>query len=97
LLPVYLEALVHAPRREALRRAVSDLLEQVQTFLRTQIDELVGTDFLPQWVDPESMAALLIASADGLALHAALDPKAVDQGAVAGQVIQLLLAARSSV
>jgi AcrR family transcriptional regulator len=95
LLPVYLEALVHAPRRQALRRAVTELFDQLRDFLRAEIEGLTRTGFLPAWVDPESMAALLIASADGLALHAALDPKALDAGAVAGQVIQLLLSARS--
>ena len=51
--------------------------------------------FLPEWVVPEQMAMLLIATADGLALHAAVEPDAVDPGAVAPQVIQMLLSARS--
>jgi hypothetical protein len=42
------------------------------------------------------MAALLLALADGIALHAALDPDAIDHQAIAVQVAQLLLAARST-
>lgn len=95
MLPVYLEALVHAPRREALRRAVTVLFDELRTFLRAEIEGLTRSGFLPDWVDPESMATLLIASADGLALHAAIDPKAVDPDAVGNQVVQLLLSART--
>jgi hypothetical protein len=40
------------------------------------------------------MAHLLIALADGIALHAALQPAAVDPDAVVAQALALLLAAR---
>jgi AcrR family transcriptional regulator len=95
LLPVYLEALVYAPRREGLRRAVTELFDGLRDFLRSEIERLVRAGFLPAWVDPQSMAALLIATADGLALHDAIDPSGVDHDAVADQVVQLLLSARS--
>jgi AcrR family transcriptional regulator len=95
LLPVYLEALVHAPRTEVLRVAVTELFDQLRGFLAAQIGELVHAGFLPGWVDPMSMASLIIASADGLAVHAALNPGTVQRDAIAGQVVQLLLAARS--
>jgi hypothetical protein len=42
------------------------------------------------------MAALLLALADGIALHSALNPEAIDHDAIAAQVAQLLLAARST-
>jgi AcrR family transcriptional regulator len=95
LLPVYLEALVHAPRTEVLRVAVTELFDRLRGFLATEIGELVHAGFLPAWVDPESMATLIIASADGLAVHAALDPAAAQHDAIAGQVVQLLLSARN--
>jgi AcrR family transcriptional regulator len=92
LLPVYLEALVHANRSDALRRGVQELLGELRGFLAEQIGELTETGFLPGWVDPEAMASLLLATGDGLALHAATDPQSMDQQAIAGQAMQVLLA-----
>jgi AcrR family transcriptional regulator len=93
LLPVYLEALVQAPRADTLRRGVEDLFAELRGFLAGQIAELKGMGFLPAWIEPDAMATLLVATGDGLALHAALEPNAVDPHAVAGQAMQLLLSA----
>jgi AcrR family transcriptional regulator len=95
LLPVYLEALVQATRNPALKQGVDSLFGEIRGFLSQQTAELVAMGFLPAWVQPDSMATLLIATADGIALHAALDPSRVNHAAVADQVVQLLLAARS--
>jgi AcrR family transcriptional regulator len=92
LLPVYLEALVHANRSDALRRGVEELLGELRGFLAEQISELRESGFLPAWVDPGPMASLLLATGDGLALHAAIDPESRDQEAIAGQAMQVLLA-----
>jgi AcrR family transcriptional regulator len=95
LLPVYLEALVNAPRNDTLRRGVDELLGELRRFLGEQIAELKATGFLPSWVDPAAMASLLLATGDGLALHAGMDPGSVDQRAIAGQAVQVLLAVSS--
>lgn len=95
VLSVYLEALVAASRSDALRRGVEELLREVRSFLSVQVGELRDVGYVPAWVEPDAIAALLIATADGLALHAALDPHGVDPQAVAAQAIQLLLAART--
>jgi AcrR family transcriptional regulator len=92
LLPVYLEALVHSNRSDSLRRGVESLLGQLRGFLADQIHELRETGFLPAWVDPPAMASLLLATGDGLALHAAIDPEPGDQEAIAGQAMKVLLA-----
>lgn len=92
LLPVYLEALVQANRSDSLRRGISELLGELRGFLAGQIAELRDTGFLPPWVDAPAMASLLLATGDGLALHAAMDRESVDQDAVAGQAVQVLLA-----
>jgi AcrR family transcriptional regulator len=96
ILPVYLEALVQAPKKQRLRNGVRKLLRELHTLLVEQIAELRNTGFLPAWIEPDAMATLLLSTADGLALHAALDPKAVDHHAAAAQVTQLLLAARAA-
>jgi AcrR family transcriptional regulator len=96
MLPVYLEALVAAPRHDTLRRGVADLMAEVRGFLTAQTAELRDAGFLPEWIDPEAMASLFIATADGLGLHAVISPGGADAERVAGQAIQLLLAARAS-
>jgi AcrR family transcriptional regulator len=93
LLPVYLEALVQAPRTDTLRRGVEELFAELRGFLAGQIAELKTMGFLPAWIEPEAMATLLVATGDGLALHATIEPNAVDHHAVAGQAMQLLLSA----
>jgi hypothetical protein len=94
MLPVYLEALVAAPRHDTLRAGVEELLAEVRTFLSAQLREQQETGYLPSWVEPDAMATLLVSTADGIALHAALEPDAVDPGALAAQAVQLLLASR---
>jgi AcrR family transcriptional regulator len=94
MLPVYLEALLAASRNETLRRGVQEIMTEARGFLSAQLAEQKDAGTLPAWVDPDSMAALLIATADGLGLHAVLDPESVDVEKVGSQAVQLLLAAR---
>jgi AcrR family transcriptional regulator len=94
MLPVYLEALVAAPRHDTLRRGVSDLMGAVRRLLAAQTAELRDAGYLPAWVEPDAMATLLVATADGLGLHGVLEPDAIDAARVAAQAVQLLLAAR---
>jgi AcrR family transcriptional regulator len=95
-LPVVIEALAQSPRNDAVRRETSALFGELTGFLSTQMSELKAMGFLPGWIDPPAMAVLLVAMGEGLAVHAVVDPKAVDQEAVAGQLIQLLLSARAT-
>ncbi len=94
MLPVYLEALLAASRSETLQRGVQEIMTEVRTFLSAQLVEQKDAGYLPGWVDPDSMAALLVATADGLGLHAVLDPESVDIDQVGSQAVQLLLASR---
>jgi AcrR family transcriptional regulator len=93
-LPIYLEALVAAPRNDTLRVGVEQLFAEVRSFLSAQLREQRDAGLLPAWVDPDAMAMLLVATADGIGLHAALEPDAVHPDTLAGQAVQLLLAAR---
>jgi AcrR family transcriptional regulator len=96
LLPLYVEALAQAPRNRKLQRAVAKLHAELRGFLAAEIEDLRSTGFLPGWIEPAHMAVLLVAAADGLAVHAAIEPDAVDHQAVAPQVIQMLLSARAT-
>jgi AcrR family transcriptional regulator len=92
LLPAYFEALLQAPRRASLRQGVEQLLGELRVLLRAGMQRQQAAGLLPAWVEPDSMAALFLALADGVALHAALGPVSVDHAAIAGQVAHLLLA-----
>jgi AcrR family transcriptional regulator len=92
LLPAYFEALLQAPRRASLRQGVEQLLGELHVLLRAGMQRQQAAGLLPAWVEPDSMAALFLALADGVALHAALGPVSVDHAAIAGQVAHLLLA-----
>ena len=96
LLPAYLEALTHANRSDQLGAGVRELLADLRRFLASEIEALRSTGFLPAWIEPASMATLLLAAADGVALHAAMDPEAIDHHAVSSQAMQLLVAASSA-
>jgi AcrR family transcriptional regulator len=96
VLPAYLEALVQAPKSSRLRSGVRKVLEELHDLLVEQITELRSTGFLPAWIEPDAMATLLLATADGIALHSMLGATPVDHHTVASQVTQLLLAARTA-
>lgn len=96
MLPVYLEALVLAPRTDTLRRGVEELFGELRAIVTRQLREQRDAGSLPTWVDPEAMATLFIAAGDGIALHTALEPERIDHHAVAAQAMQLLLAARGA-
>ena len=91
----YLEALVEANRSDTLRVGVHETLGELRALLTEQIETLRAGRFLPAWVEPDAMATLLLATADGLALHAALDPRSVDHHRVSAQAMQMLLSVAS--
>ena len=91
--PAYLEALALVPRSETFRARIRDLVRQVQAELAAALTELQDAGYLASWVEPVAMAALVVAAADGTAIHLTLDPEGVDVDAVLGQVVPLLLAA----
>ncbi len=95
LLGPYLEALVQAPKDATLGAEVEALFAELRAFLADQITRLRADGELPAWIQPQAMAVLLVAAADGIALHAALDPNGVDHHAVSAQALQLLLGART--
>lgn len=96
LLGVYIEALVLASRNESLRASLLETIAELRGILAGQIGGLRAAGFLPAWIDADAMAMLLLATADGLALHASLDPAGVDHHGVSAQAMQMLLAASSA-
>jgi AcrR family transcriptional regulator len=93
--PALLEALVTAPRVPELRTAVLDLWNELRTELASHIGALKADGHLPAWVEPATMATLLIAVANGLVLQVTVDRVGPTVPELAGQFAGLLLAARS--
>jgi AcrR family transcriptional regulator len=91
--PVYLEGLLQAPRMEALRLGLLDLWRDLRRLLAAQMTEMQTHGLLPRWVEPEVMAALFTALANGLVLQVTIDDEGPDLPAMAGQFAGLLLAA----
>jgi len=92
--PAYLEALVQARHLPALEAGVQELFSELREFFSAQITDQRDRAELPSWVDPAAMATLILATANGIVLQAALDAGAADFATVGGQFVQLLLAAR---
>jgi AcrR family transcriptional regulator len=91
--PAYLEALATAARDEAVRAPIVALLAELREALAASIGELRDAGLIASWVEPEAMAALIVAAGDGFVLHTTLDPDAHAPGPALEQVTRLLLAA----
>jgi AcrR family transcriptional regulator len=92
--PVYLEALLLAPRMEPLQRGLLGLWGDLRRLLADQMREMQADGMLPRWVDAEPMASLFIAVASGLVLQVTVDPGGPDLTAMAVQFGSLLVAVR---
>jgi AcrR family transcriptional regulator len=91
--PVYLDALVLSTGTGALAERGRRLVADLRARLVPVITDLVADGTIAAWVDPEAMASLLIAGANGVALQSRLDPGGPTVAAMAGQLASLLLAA----
>jgi AcrR family transcriptional regulator len=92
---VYFEALLLAVRDQRYRRSALELYRALRVRLAQTIAGLAQGGPVPDWVDPEAMAGLILAVANGIALQSQLDPQGPDHRAVSTEFAQLLLAAGS--
>lgn len=88
----YLEALVQAPRMDLLHRGLLELWGELRQLLENQMAEMQRQGQLAGWVDAAAMAGLIVAVANGLALHVNIDPEGPDLRAMASQFGALLVA-----
>lgn len=94
--PLYLEALVAATRPGPYAKTARTLLRRIRARLADRITELSTDDLVPAWVDPDAMAALIIAVANGVVLQVSIDGRGPTHGAIAGQFASLLVSAGES-
>jgi hypothetical protein len=90
----YLQALAHAPAADPLRIGIVGLWAELRGLLAADVRAMQASGELGAWVDPEAMAAVLVAVANGFVVHATVDPDGPPLAALAAQFASLLLAAR---
>jgi len=90
--PGYLEAILQSRHGGPLGTAVRRLLKDLRVALAEQITDLRAAGYVADWVEPDAMAGLLLATAQGVVLQTIADPAGPSHAAMAGQVVQLLLA-----
>jgi AcrR family transcriptional regulator len=91
-LQAYADAIAAASTNAELARSLGGLHEELVAYLAQLIAEMRAEGYIQPWVEPEPMAAVLIALGDGIAAQSRLsDP---DVAAMLDQVALLLLAAR---
>lgn len=94
--PGYLQALIEGPRIQPLHDGMVRLWAELRALLAAQILEMRQHGELDGWVDPDAMAGVLIAIANGLVLQATVDPDGPSVEEMAGQFGLLLLKARNA-
>jgi AcrR family transcriptional regulator len=91
-LEAYADAIAASSTNPELARSLSDIHVSLRSYLSELIAEMQGDGYIQGWVEPDSMATLLISIGDGMATQAHYGDPDVD--GVLDQVALLLLAAR---
>jgi AcrR family transcriptional regulator len=94
--PAYLEVLTQSRRQPPLRERVSHLFAEIRSTLAAQMAEQRAEGLLPDWVEPEPMAGLLLAVAQGVVLQTVIDTSGPSHMSMSNQFAQLLFAARTA-
>lgn len=92
--PALLQALVESPRIPTLQAGVAGLLAELGRLLAAQMVDMDAGGLLAPWVEPDAMAALIVAVAAGLVLQVVVDPNGPAIAEMAAQFGGLLLAVR---
>lgn len=92
--PAYLQALAHAQVADQLRDGIVELWGELRELLAADIRSVQEAGELGAWVDPELMAAVLVAVANGFVVQATVEPDGPTLPALAAQFGGLMLAAR---
>lgn len=91
-LEAYADSIAACSTNPELARSLGDLHDELVAYLSQLIADMQTDGYIQPWVEPASMASLLISIGDGLATHARFGDPDVD--GVLDQVALLLLSAR---
>lgn len=94
--PAFVQAIAQAPMLPSLRAGLVELWAELRELLAGDMTALQERGELPAWIEPMTMAAVLVAVANGLVLHVTVDPEGPTMDDMATQLGALLLAVRSS-
>jgi AcrR family transcriptional regulator len=89
--PGLLEVFVQAARDPGAREPIVVIWNEVNAQLRATLAELRARNFVPAWVDPDAMSALIIAVVAGTVVSVTVDPEGVQHRDVAAQFATLLV------
>jgi AcrR family transcriptional regulator len=95
--PVYLEVLIQSRRQPELQQRVGRVFAEIRAVLSTLMIDLKAQGVLPEWVEPDAMAGLLLAVAQGVVLQTTIDAAGPPQSSMADQFARLLLTSRADV
>lgn len=93
--PTYVQAVAQAPMLPPLQTGLTELWVELRHLLAADISAMQERGELPSWIEPVTMAAVLIAVANGLVLHVTVDPDGPSLSDMATQFGALLLTVRS--
>lgn len=89
--PALLEVFVQAARDPAAGAPIVAVWDEVHRELAAVVSELRAADAVAPWVDPDAMAALIVAVVAGTVVSEAVAPDGTHHAAIAAQFVSLLL------
>ena len=89
----YLQALAHAPASDSLRTGVTGLWADLRRLVAADIEAVQSAGRLDTWIDPATMAGVLVAVANGFLVQSVVDPSGPSAKDLAAQFVSLMLAA----
>ena len=95
LLGPYVHSLAAATTNDAIATDVRSLHRELRSVLAAEISIQQHQGLLPNWVEPDSMAHLIVSLVNGVAVSLAIDPEEAQPTALGSQFAQLLLAVRA--
>lgn len=93
-LPGYVHGLAAARHDETVGNEIRALHRDLTTVLEHEMTTQQNAGLIPDWVNPNAMAQLIVALVNGVAVAAAIDPAGADPINISNQFAMLLLAAR---
>ncbi len=93
-LPGYVHGLAAANHDETVGSEIRALHRDLTTVLENEMTAQQNAGLIPDWVNPHTMAQLIVALVNGVAVAAAIDPAGADPTNISNQFAMLLLAAR---
>jgi AcrR family transcriptional regulator len=88
----YLSCLAQSAHQARLGAAVRGLSRELRRRLAEEMRSQQSRGLVPEWVQPEAMAALIVALVNGVVADAVVDPKQTDPRAIGQQFAGLLVA-----